>query len=119
MNMKIKAYICGPITGFPGLNIDEFRAVEKLLTEMGYSCTVPHDLFEGIDTAEYLHSDYMQKCLDEIKSGNYDYMIVLNGWQHSEGARMEIKCADNMGITVKMAVNELADYALKYVHPDL
>ena len=116
---KIKAYICGPITDLPNLNIEEFRAVETLLTQMGYQATVPHDLFEGIDASEYTHADYMKVCLDELRHGNYDYVIVLNGWKDSKGSVMEVECADNLGITVKMAINELADYALRYAPPDL
>jgi len=116
---KIKAYICGPIADLPNLNIEEFRAVETLLTEMGYQATVPHDLFEGIDTPEYIHSDYMKVCLKELREGNYDYVIVLQGWRDSVGAREEIALADELGITVKMAANELAAYALKHAPKDL
>ena len=116
---KIKAYICGPITDLPNLNIEEFRAVETLLIEMGYQATVPHDLFEGIDTSQFKHSDYMDVCLKELREGNYDYVIVLQGWKDSVGAKMEIAEADKLGITVKMAANELAQYALKHAPPDL
>lgn len=116
---KLKAYICGPITGLPNLNIEEFRAVETLLTELGYQAIVPHDLFEGIDTSEFKHEDYMKVCKHEIRTGNYDYIIVLQGWKDSEGSRQEIELADELGLTVKMAANELAAYALRHAQPDL
>lgn len=116
---KLKAYICGPITDLPNLNIEEFRAVESILHEMGYEVTVPHDLFEGIDTSAFTHQDYMDVCLKELREGNYDYVIVLEGWKDSKGSRMEIELADQLGILVKMAVNELADYALKHLPKNL
>lgn len=116
---KLKAYICGPITDMPGLNLDEFRAVESILTEMGYNTIVPHDLFEGIDTKDFTHDDYMDECLKAIRTQNVDYLIVLDGWQNSKGSKMEIELADELGIPVRFARNDLAAYANSRALADL
>lgn len=105
---KIKVYLAGPITDLAELNLPEFRFVEDLLKQKGYSVTVPHDLFEGIDTSNFTHADYMAVCLPQIKE--HDVVMFLDGWKESKGSVMEMEEAIEKCKLVKFAKNELYEY---------
>ena len=46
-----KIYLIGPSSGLERLNIDTYRAVEKVLKDMGHTVVVPHDLFHEEDNS--------------------------------------------------------------------
>lgn len=108
MAKKIKVYLAGPITDLPELNLPEFRMVEGLLCEKGYEVTVPHDLFEGIDTSQFTHKDYMDVCLPKIRQ--HDVVMFLDGWEKSKGSLQEMEEAIERNVMVKFAKNELYEY---------
>jgi nucleoside 2-deoxyribosyltransferase len=105
---KIKVYLAGPITDLPELNLPEFRFVASLLEAKGYEVTVPHDLFEGIDTSNFTHEDYMAVCLPEIKK--HSVVMFLDGWKESKGSVQEMEEAIERKVLVKFAKNELYEY---------
>jgi hypothetical protein len=105
-NNPIRCYLAGPITDMPELNLTEFRAVEAILREQfDYKVTVPHDLFEGIDTSGFSHQDYMDVCLPEI--GKHDVILFLPGWKESKGSVMEMEEAVKTSRMIKFAEIEL------------
>lgn len=105
---KIKIYIAGPITDLPENNIDEFRIVETILKKKGYDTIVPHDLFCGIDTQHFSHTDYMNICLPAAK--NCNCLCFLEGWRESKGAIMEMELAIENNLKVVFAKNFLPEY---------
>lgn len=106
---KLSVYIAGPIRGMDKLNIDEFRFVEKLLKDKGYIVIVPHDLFEGIDTADYTQADYMKVCLQVVRKA--DCVCFLDGWKDSPGSRDEMEAAIESAVKVVFAKNLFFEYA--------
>lgn len=93
---KPLAYIAGPITGLPNRNIEAFREARIIAEYKGYRAIIPHDLFNGIDTTSYQHSDYMRRCLRALLAA--DVIILLRGWNYSKGAKQELNLAMQMGI---------------------
>lgn len=108
----MKIYISGPITYATGP--DPFGPVKTRLEEMGYqtlnpkdvpacadrSCTrLPHEIEKGWEHswACFLKHD----ILAMIRT--CDTIIMLDGWQDSHGARLELHVASSLGFNVLFA----------------
>lgn len=107
-----KVYISGPITGIKNDNRDEFIRVSKKFTDLGFETINPHDLFT-IEEVEELK----MKCLirNEITENEMwatfmkrhipamltcDFVAVLDKWNLSKGAGIEVKLATDLYMTV-------------------
>lgn len=88
----MRVYISGPMTGYENLNKDAFYTMEAVLTSMGHSVVNP----AHTDVPEWEWIDYMNYDLMLLKGCDAIYM--LNGWQHSKGARIERRYAKRLGI---------------------
>ena len=96
---KPKVYISGPMTGIPEENRPEFERMEKLLDGMGVN---PHKLDHnhGKTREEYMRVDLKALlCCDAI--------LLLDGWERSHGALVELDTAIAAGITVYRTVEEI------------
>lgn len=106
-----KIYVCGPMSGYPGLNEPAFRAAELSLSRLGRHIVVPHDVLPREHTgpcpashkvetqgqhevACYLRAD-LAALLD------CDGVYVLEGWEASVGARLEVQVAAACGLTIE------------------
>ena len=87
-----KYYIAGPIRGIPDYK-KRFEAVRRVLEAEGCAALDPSLLPEGMEQA-----DYMRICIAMIQSA--DRMILLGGWENSEGAKIEKAYAEMVGIPV-------------------
>ena len=85
----MKVYISGAITGTDDY-MARFAAAEKVITEAGYTAVNPakinSNLPEGTTYDEYMK---LSMCLLEMCNAIY----MLDGWQESNGANMELKYA--------------------------
>lgn len=81
MGNKKVIYIAGPITGVPHY-YRAFEAMEDELSGMGYIPLSPSRLPDGMS-----NDQYMKICLAMINAA--DAVIFLNGWENSNGARIE------------------------------
>lgn len=97
--MKQSIYLSGPITGLAELNLPTFRECEETLKAQGYKVCVPHDLFDGLDTKDWEHKDYMRVCIAAMMS--YDKVVTITGWENSQGANMEVDIARRLSIPVE------------------
>lgn len=99
-NFKIKVmkhiktvYIAGPITGKPNGNRKAFARAEEELFLMGYHPVNPHKLDHSQNSDDnwflYLRVSIaaMLKC---------DAIVLLDGWEESEGANIEKNIAVNL-----------------------
>lgn len=91
-----KAYISGPMTGYPDTNREAFAEAEDGLVEIGYAVCNP------VKTSEWLgemdHSDYLRFDFERILEA--DFLVALPGWELSLGAIAEILMATRMGVKV-------------------
>lgn len=95
IDTDLTVYIAGPMTGLPEHNYPAFFHMEKYLNSMGYNHVInPATIANGDTTKEY--SFYIRESLKLISKA--EFVIFLDNWQKSKGARLEKHCADSMGI---------------------
>ena len=115
-----RVYISGPITGILNYNIAEFKKYEEKFKNLNFEVVNPHELFtkeevDGINKSledkvisfEEHHAFFMRRDIKEMM--DCDFIAVLNGWEKSKGANIEVYVARNLNIPVIDAVtlNEL------------
>lgn len=89
-------YIAGPMTGRPNYNYDEFNEHAKLLREDGDWGDVinPAEGFGG--DQDLPRGDYLRAALKNLSV--CDAIYLLDGWETSEGALMELAIANTLGL---------------------
>lgn len=88
----MKVYISGPITGVKDYR-KKFQQAEEYLKSLG------HDVFNPCclpDIFEY----YQFMDLDLTALNFCDAIYLLNGWENSRGAKMELKEAQRIGLKI-------------------
>jgi len=94
-----RVYISGPMTGKDNHNIEAFNAAKKLLVDAGYNAVNPVDINNLLTNQQ--RQNYSE-CLryDFKELVDCDCIYMLKGWQYSNGARIELDIALNLGLTV-------------------
>lgn len=88
--MKKVVYIAGKMTGLPDKGRAKFAAAERDLRKMGYIPLNPAKL------PDHLPRDrYMPICLAMLAQA--DAIAMLDNWQQSPGARLELRYARYQG----------------------
>lgn len=101
----IKAYIAGPMTGYPNHNFDTFDQVKRYLEdfhpEFEVLCPRCFDATHPLDDPDW--GDYLKR---DIKHGVLEAhrLIMLPGWQLSRGATLEAFLASRLSIPVQEIV---------------
>jgi hypothetical protein len=105
--MKLKLYLAGPMRGIPLYNFPAFFAAAKELRSKGHEVWSPaeNDVeVDGFDPVanpdaerkqQWTLSHYMERDLPVIC--RVDAIAVLPGWEASEGARLEVMVARQLG----------------------
>lgn len=106
-------YLCGPITGLPNNNFEAFARVQEKLDAENVPNVNPHELFNGIDTKNFTHGDYMKHCISHLAF--CDMVVTLKGWEQSIGATMEVRIARDMG---KKIIHENVLNVKQLIHVD-
>lgn len=103
-----KCYVSGPMTGLPYFNFPAFEAATNVLREAGWFVYSPHEndlekglkpdplgktISNGMTYKELMKTDLWQVC-------DCDAVIVLPGWEHSKGAKLEALVAHEVGVPV-------------------
>lgn len=93
-------YLAGKMRGVPQFNFPAFDAAAKDLRERGYSVFSPadRDRLDGFDPEKDEAKDlsyYMAIDLPEVCKA--DLMVVLPGWETSEGVSIEMAVARKLG----------------------
>ena len=92
----ITVYISGPMTGIENLNKEAFDAAANFWLGSGFGVINPHNIAANLpaDTSirELLRAD-ITAILDRA-----DMICMLNGWEQSNGARMEYYLAKSIGL---------------------
>jgi len=91
-------YISGPMTGIKDFNYPEFNRVTKELREQGHEVLNPVEICNHLDNTTATWEDYMMVCLPAIDK--CDTIYLLDGWEQSTGARLELKIAKEYGLEI-------------------
>lgn len=103
----MKVYIAGPMSGYEDWNFPAFFDAEKKLLELGYEVVNPaHNDGETLEKAlenaglpdrpNNTWAYYMRRDLPHVLG--VDILCVLEGWQDSKGASLEVHVAEAIGI---------------------
>lgn len=87
-------YIAGPMRGKPGYNYGTFNEVADNLRADGWTVSNPAEHFGG-DTSLPVGAYLREACRALAEC---DGIVLLHGWQESEGARMEYAIAQAIGL---------------------
>lgn len=87
-------YIAGPMTGLPNFNREAFFAMSEHLDAEGFTALNPAVLPDGLTQAQY-----MDICLAMLRCATH--IVMLEGWQKSEGAKIEHALAVKSGLAVE------------------
>jgi hypothetical protein len=90
-------YISGPMTGHPQNNFPAFRAEATRLRKMGYTVVNPAEINPN-------SSDWHSCMRADIRAlMDCDTLALLDGWQHSSGAHLELNIAHRVGMQIVIA----------------
>jgi hypothetical protein len=93
---KLRAYISGPMSGRPEWNFPAFRKAAREWRKRGWRVMDPSRSFGG--RTDLPRSVYMRK--DVAMLLRVDAVVVLDGWETSKGARLEVEIARQLGLDV-------------------
>jgi hypothetical protein len=119
----VRAYLAGPMTGYPGNNYPAFDNAAEKLRQLGWTIISPAEMSRqmGIDgTREVAPVEY-QTCLhdDILAVLRAEAVIVLPGWENSKGARLEVLIAQTCGKDVYEYVEHSDSIDIVRVHDQL
>lgn len=114
----MKAYLSGPMTGYPEYNYPAFRhAATWLRTVAGWEIESPHenpppdnpDQYDDEATWQY----YMELCQKQVE--RCESIVLLEGWPESRGARQELEWALARGMNVIFLERPVAGPAYRII----
>jgi len=91
-------YLSGPMTGLPEYNYPAFREAAKMLRCFGQIVFDPSEAFEG--RTDLPKEIYMRKDIEELLKA--DVVALLQGWELSTGAQLEVEVAKQCGIPIRL-----------------
>lgn len=104
--MSMTVYLSGPMTGIENFNREAFDYAAGVLRKQGYTVIVPGESeeYEEWETAilaigKKKREFYLSRDIDYIQE-TADVVVVLPGWQESEGAKLEVLVAQQIGVPV-------------------
>ena len=106
----MKVFISGPMTGIEDFNRAKFNAMEKMLKEHGKSVFNPAWL--AVDES-WSRDDLM--AVDIAVLARCDAIVLLPGWENSEGARAEYAYAVSAG--KRIYKGDVDDDGFSYMYP--
>jgi len=103
----VKLYLAGPMTGYPEWNFPAFHAAAKLLRDFGYEVVSPAeiDLETGFDpsapVSDFTPADRVAALRRDVQAIlGVDGVALLEGWESSEGAKVEAHLGSALDLMV-------------------
>lgn len=99
----MKLYLAGPMAGMPDGNFPAFRGAAVALRAAGHEIISPVELNEadGMDAAANpghpLRAAFIKRDLEIVLRDDVDGLVLLPGWELSEGATLEVGIAEALG----------------------
>jgi len=110
----MRAYLAGPMSGYPELNYPAFHAAAARLRASGWEIVSPAEIDHGLNGSQdgpsqhYLRND-IRALLD------CQAVCVLKGWEQSIGARCELAIAVTLGLPIFDAETEQRIACMVYI----
>lgn len=106
----MKLYLSGPMTGLPCYNFPAFFYWEVVLSNRGHKVINParidcERMLGGWTYSEDQYDEILEEDLRLIRQ-EAEGVFMLNGWEESEGALMEINEARDKGIPIMFEEEE-------------
>lgn len=108
-----RVFLSGPMTGRPSFGAADFAAAHEMLNEAGARHVFDPAFERYVEISqgkpENTHERYVRNTLSELMSVNdsyadssmrYDVLVLLPGWEDSDGAVIEAEVAKAIGIEV-------------------
>ena len=93
----MKLYLSGPMTEIAEFNFPKFNYVAKQIrSNHTYQVINPAEWFEG--RTDLPRAAYMRMDIKNIL--NADGIVMLDGWQHSKGAKLEFAIAKELDLEI-------------------
>ena len=86
MDKQKLVYLSGPMTGYKDFNYEVFNKAAARLRELGYDVLNPAETAGG--TTHLPRSTYLRIDMGYVMAA--DAVCVLPGWEHSNGASLEM-----------------------------
>lgn len=103
--MTRTVYISGPMTGIPDHNRDAFAFAEGRIRAYRMKPVNPYFLCDpSWDWSKCMRADIAALCA-------CDALVLLPGWERSNGAQLEVHIAHRLGIEVLPDFDALRQYA--------
>jgi len=104
----VRLYIAGPMTGVPEFNAPEFRRVGEAVKALGHEVVNPIEFDDeegfvhadhpkGEQTSEAEYAGFLRRDLLRILELDVDGAVVLDGWENSRGALLEVHVLRSLG----------------------
>ncbi len=93
----MKAMLSGPMTGYPDYNYSAFNRAALELRRMAFEVLNPAEFFKS---KRLRQGYYMGFCVFTLIEKKPDVLVLLPDWEQSEGARIEVAVARELGIRV-------------------
>lgn len=93
---KLKIFIAGPMRGYPYYNFDKFDAYENFLKDRGIECVNPARIsrkFKEVEVNNDINVYNEMVRLQQEAEKTCNAILLLDGWQWSEGVKLEVKTA--------------------------
>lgn len=97
----MRVYVAGPMTGIPNFNYDAFHEAAERLRAMGHEVENPAENVN--DSGEWV--EWMKLALAQVI--RCDGIALLDGWQNSRGAILEVHVATSLKLIVAPISNWL------------
>lgn len=96
-----KVFIAGPMRGYEKYNFPKFDRIEKILKDNGIECVNPGRIsrkFKEKDVNSDIAVYNEMVRLQQEAERTCDTILLLDGWQWSKGAALEVKTAAELGM---------------------
>jgi hypothetical protein len=89
IHKRHSVYVSGPMSGIPNHNAEAFNEAARRLRAIGYKVLNPAENDNGSHDKGWVY--YMHLDIKHVVES--DMLVMLEGWEHSKGAQLEVAVA--------------------------